>query len=623
MTRAPSRRSLVALGTAVAAAAAMTLPVSALATFPGRNGKIAFVRNGDIWAINENGTGLQQITTNPAPDQNPAWNADGTQIVFTRWRNGNWDVFRYVVDGPNPPVALTDTDASEYTPAFSPDGTRIAFARVSAQNAMFTDLRIMSAGGQDDRFVAATGYHPEWSPDGSVIAFDWGTDNANVELIDPDGTNRRSFPGANDGVPMNIEYSPSWAPTGQRVVFATVRVRENPGDTGVQEIRTTNLSAQQNLLASSPLGEPGPEDPAWSPDGNRVAYVVAGQVRTFDTAGRNGVTVTRTGVSSTEPAWQPLKQLNPAPSVSSLSPASVALGSGAITLIVNGSGFVADSRVRLNGEDRPTTVVSASRLLAELPASDLDVAGEARVTVSSPAPGGGVSASRVLTIQGPPAVAPPRVLAPPAVSGSPRVGELLSCSTGTWSNAPTGFTFAWLRMGVPIPGANAAGHQVVAADAARGLACRVEATNAGGTSSAVSDEVLVAAELPAVTPPVVTPPVIVGGGATVTPPATPPPPAVAKRKTGLIGVGAPSAGRRGSPLRLRATFSGVPAGRVVLQRRVKGRFVNVSSLVARTSRVTLVFTPPRTGLQILRVRYASAGVQRVSRTIVIRVRPPL
>ena len=211
--------------------------------------------------------------------------------------------------------------------------------------------------------------------------------------------------------------------------------------------------------------------------------------------------------------------------------------------------------------------------------------------------------------------------AAPVISGSPKVGELLSCSTGTWSNSPTGFTFAWLRMGVAIPGATSASHQVLAADAARGLACRVEATNAGGTSSAVSDEVLVAAELPAVTPPVVTPPVIVGTGTPAPTPVTPTP--TIKKKTGLIGIGAPSSGRRGSPLRFTATFTGVPSGKVVLQRRVKGKFINVSALRAKTARVTLTFTPQKTGLQILRVRYSSAGVVRTSRTIVIRVRPPL
>ena len=619
------RRSLVSLGTALAAVVALLSPAVALATFPGRNGKIAFVRNGDIWAINADGSGLQQLTTNPAPDSAPAWSADGSEIVFTRSRNESSDVYRYLVDGANPPVQVTTTDEVESTPTWSPNGTLIAFVRVNSLNPMFSDLYIADRNGQNERFVTQVAYRPEWSPDGTRIVFDNGSDASNIEIVDVNGANRRFFPGAANGsLAWDIEYAPSWDPSGQRIVYGRVRFPESSETPVFQDILTTTLSGQQATLQAVPTDEPSPpSDPVWSPDGTRIAYVADGRVWTSDTSGRNRVAVTRSGVTSLEPAWQPLKQLNPAPSVSTLSPASVPLGSGAITLIVNGSGFVAGSTVRLNGEDRATTFVSASRLLAEVPASDLDVAGEARVTVSSPAPGGGVSGSRVLTIQGPAAVSPPRTLAPPVVSGSPRVGELLSCSTGTWSNAPTGFTFAWLRMGVPIPGANAAGHQVVAADAARGLACRVEASNAGGTSSAVSDEVLVAAELPAVTPPVVAPPVLVGGGAKVAPPVTPPTPTVVKRRTGLIGVGAPSAGRRGSPLRLTATFSGVPAGRVVLQRRVKGRFVNVSSRVAKASRVILVFTPQRTGLQILRVRYVSAGVHRVSRMIVIRVRPPL
>ena len=597
------RRS-VALGIAVAAVLAMLSPASALATFPGRNGKIAFVRNGDIWAINADGSGLQQLTTNPAPDMSPAWNADGTQIAFVRQRNGNWDLYRYVIDGPNPPVQLTTTDEDEYEPAWSPDG-RIGFLRVNPTY-QYPDLRVVDSDGTGDAFIRGFVAGPDWSPDGSEIAFGDPDYGSYLQLVRADGTDSRIFPGAAQGV---HEYYPSWAPSGDSVVYADVNF--DTGDPVNALKRARRSGAPVTTIASS--ARYLYQDPSWSPDGNRIAFSGEGRIWTIAATGGAFTPVTREGIESNSPAWQPLKQLNPAPSVSSLSPASVALGSGAITLIVNGSGFVADSRVRLNGEDRPTTVVSASRLLAEIPASDLDLAGEARVTVSSPSPGGGVSASRVLTIQGPVAVSPPRSLSAPAVSGGPRVGEILSCSPGTWSNAPTGFAFAWLRQGVRIPGADAATRQVTAADAGQALACRVEATNAGGTSAAVSEEILVASEQPVVTPPVVSPPVVIGGGGVPAP--------VVRRKTGLIGVGAPSAGRVGASLRLTATFTGTPAGRVVLQRKVRGRFVNATSLRPGSARVALTFTPQRAGLLVLRVRYASGGVMRLSRNIVIRVRP--
>jgi hypothetical protein len=94
---------------------------------------------------------------------------------------------------------------------------------------------------------------------------------------------------------------------------------------------------------------------------------------------------------------------NPAPTLTSLSPSSALQGGPAVTLTVNGSGFVPASTVRWNGSIRTTTFVSATRLTASIPASDLTIAGSASVTVVTPAPGGGTSSalSFTITIKGP------------------------------------------------------------------------------------------------------------------------------------------------------------------------------------------------------------------------------
>ena len=47
----------------------------------------------------------------------------------------------------------------------------------------------------------------------------------------------------------------------------------------------------------------------------------------------------------------------------------------------------------------------------------------------------------------------PVVTAPPVITGLARVGDLLTASTGTWLNAPTGFTYQWRRGGYDIEGA--------------------------------------------------------------------------------------------------------------------------------------------------------------------------
>ncbi len=72
-------------------------------------------------------------------------------------------------------------------------------------------------------------------------------------------------------------------------------------------------------------------------------------------------------------------------------PAAVVPGGTGFTLTVNGAGFVSGSVVTWNGSPRTTTFVSAGQVSAEILASDIATASTARIMVSNPAPGGGVS----------------------------------------------------------------------------------------------------------------------------------------------------------------------------------------------------------------------------------------
>jgi glucose/arabinose dehydrogenase len=89
---------------------------------------------------------------------------------------------------------------------------------------------------------------------------------------------------------------------------------------------------------------------------------------------------------------------NPVPATTSMNPTVAIAGDPGFTLTVDGSGFAFNSVVRWNGEDRPTTFVSAAQVTAAIPASDILAAGSAQVTVFSPGPGGGLSAPRAFDI---------------------------------------------------------------------------------------------------------------------------------------------------------------------------------------------------------------------------------
>src|SRR5689334_13070666 len=82
---------------------------------------------------------------------------------------------------------------------------------------------------------------------------------------------------------------------------------------------------------------------------------------------------------------------NPAPTISSLSPASVAVASARGTLTINGSGFIASSVVTWGNTAHQATLVSASQMQLTLASADVESAATVQLTVTNPAPGGGKS----------------------------------------------------------------------------------------------------------------------------------------------------------------------------------------------------------------------------------------
>jgi hypothetical protein len=89
---------------------------------------------------------------------------------------------------------------------------------------------------------------------------------------------------------------------------------------------------------------------------------------------------------------------NPAPTISATDPTHVRATSGPLKLLVIGTGFTTFSVVRWNGADRPTRLISTTRLEASIAASDLPAEGTAQVSVRTPGPGGGTSGAIQFTI---------------------------------------------------------------------------------------------------------------------------------------------------------------------------------------------------------------------------------
>jgi len=130
------------------------------------------------------------------------------------------------------------------------------------------------------------------------------------------------------------------------------------------------------------------------------------------------------------------------PTLSSISPTSVAAGGASFPLTATGTNFVAGSVVQVNGSPRATTLGSATQLTATILAADIATAGPLSLTVFTPAPGGGTSLAKTLT------VTPPTG---PSLSVSPTTVARGGSVTATWSGIVSPSSTDWI--GLYAPGA--------------------------------------------------------------------------------------------------------------------------------------------------------------------------
>jgi TolB protein len=160
-----------------------------------------------------------------------------------------------------------------YQPAFSPDGSEIAYVYWTFN---FSDIFVMSADGAASRRLTKGqagniqdsdwAFRPRWSPDGQQIAYvsDANSQFPLVWMMGRDGGNRRQIVSATVG--LEWADTMSWAPDGKRLAVTAGNVNHEPG-----QIYLVNVArGDVDRLTNHPNGA---FDPAWSPDGNRIAYV--------------------------------------------------------------------------------------------------------------------------------------------------------------------------------------------------------------------------------------------------------------------------------------------------------------------------------------------------------------
>jgi serine/threonine protein kinase len=205
---------------------------------------------------------VRQTTDFPGHEMFPSLSVDGRTLLYASNERGNMDIYRLRVGGSNPANLTADHVGDDYDPAMSPDGERIAFVSERDGGGIF----IMGATGESPRRISDVGYDPAWSPDGGSI------------------------------------------------VYTTERVTNPYGRTGYGLLWVVDLTTgeRRRLDTSGPDGDMNGNsadavEPAWSPDGKRIAYwaVNSGRRDIFSIAAEGGdrVALTDDVFSDWNPFW--------------------------------------------------------------------------------------------------------------------------------------------------------------------------------------------------------------------------------------------------------------------------------------------------------------------------------
>jgi TolB protein len=231
----------------VAAFVVAATAVSAHATAPGRNGRIAFRRyfnsdqtRGAIFTIKPAGTAERQLTQAPhgIVHTSPDWSPDGRWITYTReWADHPQHIFRIHPNGTgredlSEATCQPDDCLGDLLSSYSPDGTQIAFIRVlGPEHSVQLPVFLMQADGTDIVQVTDPGteryqdFAPRWSPDGTRLVFsryDGQRDKDAIFTVSVDGTDLRRVTRWR----MNCAQNPDWSPNGRWIVTACHPVEE-------------------------------------------------------------------------------------------------------------------------------------------------------------------------------------------------------------------------------------------------------------------------------------------------------------------------------------------------------------------------------------------------------------
>ena len=237
------------------------------------------------------------LTNNSAIEQYPSWSPDGSKIAFASDRDGNYEIYVMDVDGSNQ-TRLTNDSSSDREPAWCGNG-KIIFERGTQFYQMDPD------GSNYEDFNSFTGSwnsqkNPSCSPDGNSVTYTRNVDGSKLAVFrvaSSGGNGSQLIPhSVQSGFSQNAD--PSYSHDSTKILWKGTSSGLGSGiwimDQSVGHLSKEFIS-----------GDSSYNDPAMSPDGDKIAFYKSNEIWVMDSDGSNPIQLTNTTGNNLAPEWQP------------------------------------------------------------------------------------------------------------------------------------------------------------------------------------------------------------------------------------------------------------------------------------------------------------------------------